>query len=322
MPLNKNRLNRIKNIDDYLNRQTRITRTRLSEIFQVDEKTIRRDIEVLRDEYKAPIESDQNGYFYSDNFNLPLNLALSGKELNQLKIAVKTLNQFRHLEVFKDLSGLLEKIENSVKFKLDDSTNSHIYFEEVPFYEGTELIDLFIEAIEKQLIVEFEYQSFKSEMPSKQLIHPYVIKEHTNRWYVIGFIPEHNSFTAFALERIKQNDNLKLSSNPFIKNQDFDIKKMFQYTYGMTVFHDRIPDKIILEFSPLQAKYFESKPFCQYKIIDRSNNLVRIQTELITNYELVRKIASMGNGVKVISPLMLKNKVVNFHKNALTNYRS
>ena len=260
------------------------------------------------------------GFFYSDTFSLPLNLGLTGEEISQLQLAAKTLNQFKHLHIFKDLQGLIEKIEGSVNFEVTGEKNNHIFFETVPAYKGTEHIDFFLSAIKKQRMVEFEYQSFTGDKVFSHKFCPYFLKEHTNRWYVIGELHRGNekSISPYALERIIVNEKMKMTNIPFSIKDGFNLENHFKHTYGIAVFAENAIEDIILEFSDTQFKYFKSKPFHHYKEIEGCPN--RVIMKLIPNFELKRKLASLGNGVKVIHPKSLQSDLIAYLNKAVYQY--
>ncbi|MGB0932081.1 MAG: WYL domain-containing protein, partial [Chitinophagales bacterium] len=81
-------------------------------------------------------------------------------------------------------------------------------------------------------------------------------------------------------------------------------------------------EKVRLQFQYLQFKYFQSKPFHKYeKIKENPDKTVEIEMELRPNYELTRKIVSMGNGVKVLQPASLVEKVKEYLQDALAQYK-
>jgi len=320
MPYNKSDLRRFKGIDNHLNRQRRVKRKRLADIFGVDERQISRDVKYMKDEFEAPIVYDNDGYYYSEKFNMPLNLALSREEVNQLRFAIATLNQFQHLDIFSDLAGLIERIENSVRFKISDVEHNFIYFEKVPFYVGTELVEFFIKAIRLTRVVTFDYQSFRNSYTLTHNFHPYILKEHTNRWYVIGYLPSQQSITSFALERIVQNDTLTLSEKYFDVISTFNPNDYFKYTYGMTVLSENKVEDVILSFTPIQAKFFKSKPFHEYEIVEENSENFIVKMKLIPNLELIRKLASFGSDIKVLSPISLVERLSEYLQNALDLY--
>lgn len=321
MPINKDKLRRIEGIDNRLKRWRRAKKHRLARIFSVTEKTIQRDIKYMKEVLDAPITNDQEGYYYTTSFELKIKTELSGDEINQLKIAVKTLNQFQHLDVFANLETIIEQIDYSVHFKTAKKRSNFIYFEKVPFYEGTELLDFFIESIEQQRAVRFHYCPYKTDTTLLHVFHPYLIKEHTNRWYVVGFLPSQDSYCSFALDRIIQDHKLFITDDNFTVKKGFDPKIFFQYTYGMTVHTEHAVEEMVLAFTPLQAKYFISKPFYPYEeITTEREDIFIVRMNIIPNFEFLRKIASMGDGVKVLKPLSFQQKLLAYHQNAIQQY--
>lgn len=313
-------LDRVRKIDKLLNQNDRITRKVLAERLRTTTKTIQRAIKILELEFEAPIKFDNKGYYYTNTFSLPLKLGLTGEEIRQLKLAAKTLNQFKHLDVFKDIEGLFDKIEKSVRFEVSGKSKNHIFFESVPAYKGTKHIDFFLKAIKQQRKVEFEYQSFTSKKVFLHHFCPYFLKEHTNRWYVIGELwrGSEKSISPYALERIIINDKMKMTETPFKIRDGFSLEKHFKHTYGMAVYSEKEVEEIILEFSDTQLKYFKSKPFHSFDKVKDYPNLVKM--ELIPNYELIRKLAGMGKGVKIIQPKSLQKKLINYLTQAIIQY--
>jgi predicted DNA-binding transcriptional regulator YafY len=324
MPKNKNQIQRYQVINHLLNLRKGAV-VHISELVDrcnASERTVKGDIQFLRNQYDAQIEYDtqRNGYYYVEPFDLPIDLALTQTDVARLQIAVETLNQFQHLDIFKDLRGVFQKINQSVRFKLDKdpSVSKAIYFEPVPFYRGTEHIPIFLKAIEATRSLRFQYQSFKSAQAFEHEINPYFLQEFGNRWYVIGLSKTHQKITSFALERIT--DNPEILKTYFAIPKDFKPEKYFDNTYGMTHDYDIPIEEIILQFKPLQAKYFKSKPFHHYEVVEDVQDCFIVKMNLIVNYELVRKIVSMGNEVKVLHPQSLIQIVKQFFEEANKNY--
>jgi predicted DNA-binding transcriptional regulator YafY len=324
MPKNKNQIQRYQVINHLLNLRKGAV-VHISELVdrcKASERTVKGDIQFLRNQHDAQIEYDtqRNGYYYVEPFDLPIDLALTQTDIARLQIAVETLNQFQHLDIFKDLQGVFQKINQSVRFKLDKdpSVSKAIYFEPVPFYRGTEHIPIFLKAIEATRSLRFQYQSFKSVQAFEHEINPYFLQEFGNRWYVIGLSKTHQKITSFALERIT--DNPEILKTYFAIPKDFKPEKYFDNTYGMTHDYDKPIEEIILQFKPLQAKYFKSKPFHHYEVVEDVQDCFIVKMNLIVNYELVRKIVSMGNEVKVLHPQSLIQIVKQFFEEANKNY--
>ncbi len=327
MPKNKNQIGRFQAINSMLNRwKGRYTTiTELMERCNASKRTVKGDIHQMKELFEAPIRYDRKnkGYYYTQPFEMPADLGFSREDLSALELAAKTLNQFSHLKAFEGFESIFLKISQAVTFKLphSDHTN-HLYFEQTPYYTGTEFIELLLQAINESRVVTFRYNSFKSDTTLQHTFHPYVIKEHTNRWYTIGQVPDNDSVTTFALDRIELG-SFQFTSKYFNQDPGFDIKKHLKHVVGMTVFRDAPIEEVILSFTTLQAQYFQSKPFHEYEIINSKNESgLVVKMYLIINYELIRILAGMGAGVKVLQPQTLIDQVKSYLNQALVQYET
>lgn len=319
----RERLTKVKAVANVLEVGKKKTTKELASRLGVSTRTVLRCIKDLKKFYKANIHSHKrNGHSLNEHFYFPLDQPITSKELSTLKTAVETLNQYKHLDIFKNMEGLLEKIESSVRFNVEGDTN-HIFFESVPNYKGTEHIPFFLEAIKKQRMVEFEYQSFTSDKIFLHKFCPYFLKEHTNRWYVIGelWLPDKKVISPYALERIIINEKKKMTEQAFKVRKGFSHTEHFDKTYGIAVMEENKEEDVMLEFNETQAKYFKSKPFFKYKDISEKGDCSKVKMKIKPNKELIRKLASMGNGVKVIEPKQLRDDIIKFLEMALLQYQ-
>lgn len=299
------------------------TKEELLILCAVSERTLKEDLSYMRNEFSAPIiyNRKEKGYKYKEKFELKRLVNLNKRELTQLRLAAELLAQYRHLEIFKDLRGIIEKIEYAVNINPDQITSQHIYFEKIPYVGGTEHIPFLLESIEIKAEIELDYHAFDKPEPVHRIFHPYVLKEHSNRWYVIGWLPELKGMVTYALDRILNNDNRKITGMSFKVRDDFDLSKYLQFTYGIGK-GDGPVEEVILEFNYLQGRYFLSKPFFIYELISDTPEALRVKMNVIVNFELIRKLCSFAENVKVIRPKHLVDKVTKKHQMALKLHSS
>lgn len=123
----------------------------------------------------------------------------------------------------------------------------------------------------------------------------------------------------YALDRIKQNDYLKALEETFIRDADFNVEEIFQHTYGMTVLNAPV-EEVILSFSPLQSRYFQSKPFYPYEIVEKSRKRLVVKMNVIPNWEFVHKLMSYGDGIEVLKPQKLRDNIKEEFKRVIQLY--
>ena len=141
-------------------------------------------------------------------------IPLTDSDISAIKAATSILNQFKNTQLFSQFQYAIEKILDRVTLTENNKSNFNddiVHFESLPTVGGNEYLEPILKAIQNKKAIQFEYQSFKSDNASIRRIHPYLLKEYRNRWYVIGKSELKNKIITFGLDRIK--DLFMLESN-------------------------------------------------------------------------------------------------------------
>lgn len=322
MSKNKNQLARFRRIHELLSlrKGTVIHPDEFCRACDISRRTLDNDLAYMREVYEAPIlwDKSRRGYYYERPFDLTAQIALNIEDVHRLHLAVETLAQFEHLEGFRGLRGTVEKIRKGVSGWVRSSAAAQsIYFEPVP-YGGTEHLPVLLRAVEERRRVSFPYQSFKQDAPQWCELEPYCIRQYDQRWYAVGHSPQYDYLKPFALERITAKP--QLSKTFFEAPAGFDPEQVFRHIYGMHPAPPEAAEDVVLQFSALQARYFFSKPFHPFTLVEENTEGAVVRLRVVVNIELLRKLAGLGNEVKVLEPVSLRTQLIDFHKNALNLY--
>lgn len=325
MPVSQSQ--RFQRINDQLRRGAAIPTADLMHVCGVAERTLKEDINQMRERYQAPIKYNRRlgGYHYYALFDLnTVEIELTNQDVAALKNAVSTLNQFRDLAVFADFRGAVEKIEQAVRFRFSQPVRSQAYiaFEAVPPGIGNELLDTLLVACLSRQVIQFEYQKYDDPAPRLRTVYPHMMKEHRNRWYIIGYELEPPQLRVFGLDRVISNtlEITTLSFDPPV----FDAEAYFHPALGVAVYDDPAED-VILSFTRKQGLHFRAQPFYPFKkdaILVDTKDEFRVKLTIIINHELVFELARLGDSVKVMAPQSLVQKLTRFFQGALYQYQS
>ena len=301
-----------------------VSKKKLIEVCESSERTLKDDLKYMREEHDAPVEYHwkNRGYHYTeDNFELLAEtIALSSEDLNALQLVASTLEQFQGLEMFKDVRGVFQKLDNAVKYKiLQTSAEPYVIFEQAPACEGSHLIPFFYQAIEHQKVVVFTHQKFTREPKKGYALRPYWLKEHKNRWYVIGETIHDQSFRIFGLDRIVSEP----TTGEFFRRKPTSLDTLMKHSFGLFI-SDKQPENVVLSMDYTRAQYFKAQPLFDYDykrnvLVDNEQEF-RIQKKLIINQELIMELAKLGASVKVLEPASLKEKLKQYLAVALRQY--
>ena len=212
-----------------------------------------RDIAELQEKYAAPIDTDfkTNGYFYTDpKYRLPRfytdeNAAKAAKLIKTLMDFVKGNPLYKEAqEVFESLSIenhdlTLENIRINKK-----PENDRIIFVGAPNNEiSAETWRLIDKALQKNLVIVFDYQSLTDTMPHKRRVQPWQLIFDNGNWNLHALDVVKNAPHRYTLSEMK---NLELTDEDFTLPKNYDFRKMTIGSFGCMCFDSYLDYKIHL----------------------------------------------------------------------------
>jgi len=284
--LQNNKRATLKEINDYLERESEL----LGYDLTTSKRTFHRDINEIRDVFRTDIAYNTSGRYY----------------------------YIEHDDEFEINERLFEAMDVYNALRVTEQKNQHIYLDSRQ-PQGTEHLFNLLHAIKKRVKVSFTYQKFQDEKPDKRTVCPLALKEFKYRWYLVAKDSENDSLVKFyGLDRMK---DLEVTKSRFPKDQNFDLNKMLKHCFGVTLLHDKKPEKVVLSFKPLDGKYIKSLPLheTQTILVDNKDEL-RISLELYLSNELKMEILSFGKNVKILEPKHFVKEMKTFCKEMLDLY--
>jgi len=329
MSSNKNALIRYKTIDNCLRNRTKLWT--LEDIIDacsdalyeyegkydlVSKRTVQLDIQNMRSEklgYNAPIEVFQKKFYrYSEpDFSIK-NIPVNENDIKVMNDAVQILKQFKDFSIFKEMNGVIQKLEDSVYASKQKAV---IHLDKNERLKGLEFIDTLYDAILNKNVLKIEYKSFKARETNYYIIHPQLLKEYNNRWFLITW--DEMTYLTLALDRVISIE--KINAEYIDKNIDGD--HFFKEVIGVTVSQRNRPMNVIFWIDKNNAPYVKTKPFHHsQEIIEELEDGTVFKISVQINFELERVILGFGESIKIIQPTKLKKKIIHKLRIAYKNY--
>lgn len=274
--------------------------------------TIEKDIFAMRMEHDAPIiySRKERGYYYSDsNFSMD-DIPLTESDISAIKAATSILNQFKNTQLFSQFQYAIDKILDRVNLSANNDQNYNddvLHFETQPTVIGNEFLEPILNAIKQRTVIQFTYQSFQSEKSSVRRVHPYLLKEYRNRWYLIGKSELKNKIITFGLDRMS---DLMSLSNHFVVDAEFNPDLFFKYSIGITTY-DGQPQDIVLKADKVLSKYLLSQPLHhtqKSKALEAGE--YSFSYSLLPSYELKMILLGFGDAITIIKPKSLAKDIL------------
>lgn len=300
---------------------------RLGKKFTVS--TIQKDIKAMKEDeelaYLAPIRFSRSimGYYYKDPEYSIKSVPLHNDEIEALEFAASLIQQYKNTALSGTFSMAVEKVLTSLKVKRhsDEKNSMQIIFpERSQDFKGAEKIDFFINCIKEKIPISFVHYSYHEQRYEKHNVHPYFLKEHRNKWYLIGFSEIRNKLRIFGLDRI---DDIHILGQEFHITPGLDPEALFKDSIGVFISDTGKAQTIKLEFTRNVSGFIKAQPLHEsQEIIKQLNDGgIIIKLKVHTCPELKQLLLSYGADVYVMEPYSLRKTIELELEKSLRNIR-
>jgi len=298
------KLDRLLGILMILLQNERVTAPMLAQKFEVNRRTIGRDIDTLC-QAGIPIITHQGaggGISIAEGYKLDKRL-LTKDELAGIIAAIKGLGSVSEQP---QIQRTLDKLGANSDAVI--SLHEPIMIDLASYYKGdlTKKITTIKQAIMENKLIEFDYYYEKGETTKR--IEPYIVIFQISSWYVFGFCLTRNDWRIFKLNRLW---NLSISGEIFTIREIPADKRDFNN--HLTEEHKLIAvfDKSV-KYLLIEAYGFD----CFYEDDDGLHFEV-----MFTNHSyIVSWLLGFGDKVKVLEPIEVVDEIRRMAKNVLAYY--
>ncbi len=327
MPANKNAVIRYKYLDELLSDKhhyydihelTDKCNARLERdgYLPVCQRSVEKDLNFLED---APFRAELERFTYAGKcvirYKEPgysiFTKKLTDDEIALLREVLDTIGQFDGLDNFTWLDGLKAMLGTR-------SQSPVISFASVKMKDSNLLGRLFT-AISVRQVIDLAYHRF-GEAQKRVKVHPYLLKQYNNRWFLICAADSDGFILTFALDRI---DGFTPCPADKYKDCPVDLQERFEHIVGVTYNNDSPVEDILLWASPGGLPYLMSKPMhpsLSEVNVEETGHLRETHPHLagggflrmrcMVNVELVQAIMAYGDELVILSPTSLKEVIL------------
>jgi predicted DNA-binding transcriptional regulator YafY len=303
-------LRRLWMIDRALRAKTFPTAEELAAQAEVDVKTIRRDLDSLRNDRHAPVaynRARQGWEYTTETYRLPAVIMTEG-ELVAMFLAGQALRQVEGTPYAADLQIAIEKLseflpdEISVHWETLDQTQS--FHQTVTTLQDIDVFRQLADAVLHHQQLRIRYWTASRDAESERIIDPYHLACIDGAWYLIAWCHRRNSTRTFAPARIRE---ISPTGQTFAPPADFHIADYFDGTFKVVSESHQPMQKVRLKFAASAGKYIREKIFHPtQKLTANPDGSVLLELSLRSLIEVRRWVLSWGSECEVLEPAALR----------------
>lgn len=302
-------IRRMIHIDQQLRNKQYPNCKTIAKEFEVNYKTIHRDIEYMRYQLDAPIKFDphENGYYYSEpNYFLPVVL-LKESELFSFMVTEKILKQYQNTPYYEQIKGAVDKILQFLPDEISSQNVMNLYdFQQAPASSiDQHKYSLLEQAVREQCRVKIRYHSLYRDEINEREVDPYYILNKGGTWYFIGHCHLHDEVRIFALNRVLTID---LTDSYFDPPADFDKEKYLGNSFQ--IIRNGINYHIRLKFTSYQARWIRERKWHKtQKLTDLEDGSLILEMDVTGLSDVKRWVLQYGAEVEVLEPGELREGI-------------
>jgi len=280
--------------------------------FEVNWRTIHRDIQFMRDQLRLPIEYDKNrwGYYYTEAVEQFPGIPVSEAELFALLVAQKVVSHYMGTAFYEPLRSAFDSLIRD----LNAQEVLHLRdLGEVMDIRLTGLEDLDAKtfqivsrAVQQRRPLRFRYRKFASRGIEERSIHPYQLICANSRWYVVGHDRIRNAVRVFVLGRMK---DPQILSGAFERPSDFNSRDYLKGSFG--IFKGKDDFEVVIELDRWAADVMRGRKWhASQQVAELPGGEVRISFHLDNLEEIESWVLSWGAHATVVRPKALADRVL------------
>lgn len=268
-----------------------------------------------------------SNFLLNKQYELDYDLAISQRtfqrDCNEIEslwgVEIAFNKRENHYEIVNNENDLhfdriMEAFDTVAVLQKSKTVRNYLYLEKRKS-KGTEYFNGILHAIQNQLVVTFQLNSYWQAASFRRCV-PKAIKESQNRYYLIAYDLDKNNFRNYGLDRIS---NFVITSEKQ-KTPEINVEAFYQHAFGIQCYND--PVEIILEFANDQKKYIQSLPLhASQKIIKENNETFTVELFMHPTNDFVMEIMRYGAICEVIEPPFLRDRIKDEVKHLQEKYQ-
>ena len=304
---------RWKSIISILKQGNKVTADSLATELEVSARTIHRDLDVLRDDFHAPIEFDSSRRtFVLTECEWQMRpVQLTESELFHLVVAAGMAGQFHGTPIAKGLHQLFHKLESVLVEPID--LDPELIADKVSFHGGharaidSEVWRTLVSGLRNNQVVRMNYQAAGNARPTPRNVEPIHLACRMGDWYLLARLHEESATRTYALSRIHHAETLR----KFFISAPGDSNQAARKTFARFVAQRGKPIKVRVRFTPASSEWIREREWHKdQSFAEHRDGGLTLTLPIDGDKEALAWVLRWGSQAKVLAPQWLKERVL------------
>lgn len=299
------KIDRIYLLDKILKeRRTAVAVDVLKERLECSQATVYRIIATLRDEFNAPIESDENGVYYdrTAQFDLP-GIRLNAEETQGLLMAAQLLEDLQSESLQKPMQRIVENIDKVLEQKGIQNRRLIQIIPALSRKPDPQVFQKVMTALQLEKKINISYQNRSQKQTTQRLVSPQRLTSYKNAWYLDAWCHLRDGIRLFALEQIQ---TIETDIEQAQKVPIAELRSHYAESYG--IFSGQMKQMAEIKINTVQAPWTVFEHWHSKQQIERlDDEHISLRIPYNDNRELIADVIRLGPAAEIIAPDSLRS---------------
>jgi len=300
------KLDRIYLLDNILKeRRTPISVAALKERLECSQATVYRVIATLRDEFNAPIISDEHGVAYDRDarFDLP-GIRLNAEETQGLLMAAQLLEDLQSDTLQQPMQRILGSIDKVLQQKGISNRRMIQIIPALSRKPDPGVFQQVMGGLQQQKKLHIRYQNRQQQNSTERLVSPIRLTSYRNAWYLDAWCHLRHDIRLFALEQIQ---DIRADIEQAKEISAAQLREHYADSYG--IFSGQMKHTATIRINTRLApwtvfEHWHSKQRMEW--LDDTHMLLHIPYN--DNRELIADVMRLGAAAEITAPPALRQQ--------------
>lgn len=279
---------------------SRYRRRDLAARFEVTERTIQKDLDVIRHGMKLPLLHSPKGYSLEKTPKLPL-IHFSFAEALTLFLAVQAARQIPGIEL-SELAAVVARLEAIFPLEFASFLRKIIHkpFISVNGKHRREMLMLLSRALIEGRKVHMIYETrSRGGDVNERVVRPYHVMPYGRSWQLIGYCEKRDAVLIFKIDRIL---TAAMTEERYGIPADFDVDEYLGAAWGLMRSCGK-PVEVVLRFEPEAGHWVAEEHWHRsQQVEEQPDGSILFKLHIVTTPEFVNWILYYGDRVEVLTP--------------------
>jgi predicted DNA-binding transcriptional regulator YafY len=297
----------------------RYLRRDLAARFEISERMIQKDLDVIRHGLKLPLYHSQEGYYFEEMPEMPA-LQYTFAEALALLLAVQAARQVSGI-ASAELSAAVARLEALFppEFEALLRQATRLPNRTAQGEHRQRMLLLLNQALAMQQKVQMIYATgSRGGAESERTVRPYAVLPYVRSWQLIAHCELRGAVRIFKVDRIRQ---ATLLDERYHVPADFDLDDYLGAGWGLMRGQSDAATDIVLRFGPEAGRWVsEERWHASQKVEPQPDGSVIFRLHLAPTPEFINWVLYYGSRVEVLAPEGLRERVVEEHRRVVEVY--